>query len=120
MKKYLLGIDIGSSSCKLTVLDQSGRFIGASFQEYRPLTPQPGWAEQDPEDWYRAMIVALQKLTKENGIELGSIAAVGSTGQMKGVTFIGSDSKPVRNTILWNDLRNVEEVLSLKGLHGST
>ena len=106
MKKYLLGIDIGTSSCKICIIDEAGSFVGAVAQEYRPLSLKPGWFEQDPEEWYQAVIDCLGTLKKDSGIRLQDIAAVGTTGQMKGATFMDSRGEAVRNTILWNDLRN--------------
>jgi xylulokinase len=118
MNKLLLGIDIGSSGCKACLLDEEGNFAGSASREYRPLSPQQGWFEQDPRDWFAAACYALGELRERQGIDLARIAAVGATGQMKGVTFIGHDGQPVRNSILWNDLRNIEEVKTLQGRHG--
>ena len=118
MKKLLLGIDIGSSGCKVCLLDEEGNFTGSASREYRPLSPRQGWFEQDPQDWYAAARFALGEVRERQGIDLGSVIAVGTTGQMKGVTFIGHDGQPVRNSILWNDLRNLEEVKALQDRHG--
>jgi len=118
MKKLLVGIDIGSSGCKVCILDEEGNFVGSASREYRPLSPQQGWFEQDPRDWYSAACVALGELREQQGIDPGLILAVGTTGQMKGVTFIGRDGQPVRNSILWNDLRNLDEVKALQSRHG--
>jgi xylulokinase len=118
MKQLLLGIDIGSSGCKACILDEAGNFVGSASKEYRPLSPKQGWFEQDPQDWYSAACSSLGELRDRQGIDLGRIIAVGATGQMKGVTFIGHDGQPVRNSILWNDLRNLEEVEELKNRHG--
>ena len=81
MKKYLLGIDIGSSSCKICIIDEAGNFIGSLAQEYRPVSLKPGWFEQDPEEWYQAAIDSLRILKKNSGIHFQDIAAVGTTGQ---------------------------------------
>jgi xylulokinase len=118
MNNLLLGIDIGSSGCKACVLDQEGNFVGSASREYRPLSPQQGWFEQDPRDWYAAACSTLGELRERQGIDLRQVAAAGATGQMKGVTFIGQDGQPVRNSILWNDLRNLQEVKALRGRHG--
>ena len=114
MQKYLLGIDIGTSSCKTCIIDEVGNFIDSVAQEYRPLSLKPGWFEQDPEEWYQAAIDSLRILQKHSGLPFQDIAAVGTTGQMKGATFMDSRGKVVRNTILWNDLRNLNEVDELK------
>ncbi|MCX6090621.1 MAG: xylulokinase [Candidatus Atribacteria bacterium] len=110
MEKYLLGIDIGTSGCKCSVINDQGKMIASSSQEYVPFSPQPGWMEQDPFDWYHALILALRKLQNESAIDLKNIIALAPTGQMRGLTFIGKKGEVVRNSILWNDLRCQEEV----------
>lgn len=120
MKKYLLGIDIGSGSCKLCLLDKRGLVVGSAAQEYSPLTPNPGWAEQNPEDWFDAAIATLKTLSRSTGIDPGEICAVACTGQMKGATFIGADGQAVRPSILWNDLRTIAEVEELKTRYAET
>lgn len=114
MSRLLLGIDIGSSGVKVCLLDEQGGFVGSASREYRPLAPRPGWSEQDPRDWYRAACQAIGELRQRSGIDLRRVAAVGAAGQMKGATFLGADGAPVRHSILWNDLRNLEEVAELR------
>jgi xylulokinase len=118
MTKLLLGIDVGTSACKVCVLDQRGRFIASTSREYRPLCPQPGWFEQNPDDWYGAARDCIQLLGENGQVDIDRIAAVATTGQMKGATFLASDGRPVRNTILWNDLRNLAEVAELRHERG--
>ena len=114
MRKHLLGIDIGSGSCKVCLIDEDGGFVGSASKEYAPLCLQPGWFEQDPMEWFHALIQCLHTLVRETGIDLHGICAVAATGQMKGATFIGHSGQIVRRTILWNDLRNTAEVEELK------
>jgi xylulokinase len=112
MRRLLLGIDVGTSGCKVCLLDEEGEFVASAAQEYRAQSPRPGWLEQDPEEWYRAACACLSRL------ELSQVAAVATTGQMKGITFLAADGSSVRNSILWNDLRNLQEVTDLKREHG--
>jgi len=118
MKRLFLGIDVGSSGCKISALDETGTFIASVSQEYRPLSPRSGWIEQNPEDWYRSVCESILKLQNQHYIDLTCIAGIGATGQMKGVTFMRSDGRPVRNSILWNDLRNLKEVEDLISDYG--
>ena len=55
MKPYLLGIDIGTSACKAAVFDQNGEVVASASEEYPVDYPRPGWAEQNPEDWWHAV-----------------------------------------------------------------
>ena len=108
MSTYLLGIDIGTSACKLCIIDETGRLVVSANQEYNLLILQHGWIEQDPDVWYKAVINNLRIVKKD--FDLKYISAIGVTGQMRGLTLIGNSDNVVRNSILWNDLRNTSEV----------
>jgi len=118
MAELLLGIDVGTGSCKCCLLDSAGNVVGRSVQEYSPHQPRPGWVEQDPADWYGAVIACLRRLGQEAGTASSEIAAVGTTGQMRGATFLDAAGSPVRPSILWNDLRCTEEVAELQAASG--
>jgi xylulokinase len=118
MTRHLLGIDIGSGSCKVCLLDEGGGFVGSASKEYRPRCPHPGWFEQEPMEWFDAFLQCLRELARNARIDPHSICAVGATGQMKGATFVGRAGQVVRPTILWNDLRNIAEVAELMTRHG--
>ena len=108
MKNYILGIDIGTNSCKSCIIDENGKLVAHESHDYNPLIIKEGWIEQNPYTWYEAVLSSLQKLSRK--IDLKKITAVGIAGQMRGLTFIGNSGNIIRNSILWNDLRNVEEV----------
>jgi xylulokinase len=114
MGDLLLGIDVGTSSCKCCLLDADGNVLGSAAQEYSPCFPKPGWVEQDPSDWYRACVASLQRLAQQTDIPLSRIGAVGTTGQMRGATFLDRSGATVRRSILWSDLRCELEVAELK------
>ncbi len=118
MNRLLLGIDIGSSSCKACVVEETGAFVASASCESRPISPRPGWLEQDPEQWFQAALACLDTLREGESVDLRRLAAVATTGQMKGITFIGADGRAVRNSILWNDLRSQEEVVELRREYG--
>ena len=65
MKEYILGIDIGTSSCKTIVIDTDGNVVDSARYEYGISCPQYGWAEQNPEDWYQAFRQGLQEFFEE-------------------------------------------------------
>ncbi len=110
MDDYLLGIDIGTSGAKCAAIDARGNFVDGSSAEYLPAVKEAGYSEQNPEDWYRSVREMLVSLSRANPHILSKIAAVGVTGQMRGLTFIGSSGDSVRDSILWNDLRCMREV----------
>ena len=91
------------------------KVVASTSYEYNPLIIKQGWIEQDPISWYKTVIVTINKLGID--LDLKRIAAVGVTGQMRGITLIDSSGNVVRNSILWNDLRNVEEVNEINREH---
>jgi xylulokinase len=114
MNANLLGIDIGTSSCKCIIVEPEGKIIAEATQEYKPIVDSTGLAEQNPEDWYQALLRGLSKLKEASHYGFQEVAAVGTTGQMRGPTFLNSARKPIRNSILWNDTRCTDEVLEIK------
>ncbi len=110
MSDYLLGIDIGTSSAKCILVNAGGNVVAETSSDYHPTARRPGYSEQDPEKWYRSAAALVRSLLdKKVGVARG-IVAVGVTGQMRGVTFIGGSSGAIRDSILWNDLRCINEV----------
>lgn len=112
--KYLLGIDVGTSSLKTTIVTSEGELKGAASNEYPTYYAKPGWAEQNPEDWYSAFKVTLAKAIKQADISGNNIYAIGVTGQMIGLTCLDKQKNVLRPTILWMDQRNIAQVNWLK------
>ncbi|MGD0724787.1 MAG: FGGY family carbohydrate kinase [Spirochaetia bacterium] len=119
MKKHFLGVDVGSGSCKVSLMDEAGEVLASAAREYTPLSVRPGWFEQDPIEWFQAFVACLDIVASESGVDRRTISAVAATGQMKGATFIGRSGQVVRRSILWNDLRNRAEVEELKRRSGT-
>jgi len=97
-----LGIDLGTSSLKALVLDVDGGIVGRASASYSMATPQPGWSESDPEDWWQAAGTAARQAAGDHATE---IAAVGVSGQMHGVVLSDDIGQPLRPAILWSDGR---------------
>ena len=110
---YLLGIDIGTSSTKTTIIEPDGRLVSLASEEYAFQTPKPGWAEQDPEIWYQAVIHTIQKALDQSTIDPGEIIGIGLSGLMHGPVFIDKDGQSIRPSIIWADQRSGEQVKSL-------
>jgi xylulokinase len=108
----LLGIDLGSSSVKVSVIDgESGRALSsASYPptEMEISAPSPGWAEQDPEDWWRNFTVALAACLEPVGTRRKDIGAIGISYQMHGLVVVDRNMKVLRPSIIWCDSRAVE------------
>ena len=111
--KTLLGIDYGTGGCKVTVLDEAGGFVGEASTEFKTSHDHPGWSEQEPEDWWKALLASLGKL-REKGVDLKSVAALALDGSTHNAVLLDGDYKPVRRTIMWTDQRATAECEALK------
>ncbi|MBI3004506.1 MAG: xylulokinase [Ignavibacteriales bacterium] len=109
MKKYALGLDIGTSGVKGIIIDDDGTTVALATEEYPLSTPKPNWAEQDPEDWWRASVKVIRKLTLGRGKSRGIINAVGFSGQMHSMVLLDARDKVLRPAILWCDTRTDAE-----------
>src|SRR5258708_2796271 len=104
----LLGIDLGTSSVKAVIIDERTQLLGIGSQEYPIHVPQPGYAEQDPEDWWRASVKAVrQALAQAGHIEIN---AIGLSGQMHGGVLLDARQQPLGPAIIWADQRGAAEV----------
>jgi xylulokinase len=103
----LVGLDVGTTGVKAIALSETGEVLARAEEEYPLAIPQPGWAEQDPEDWWRATERALARLD-------AGAAPVGLTGQMHGLVLLGADDRVLRPAILWNDQRTGAECAEIE------
>ena len=119
----ILGIDVGSSSVKVSVLDAlTGISIASSYSpasEMAIIALKPGWAEQDPDVWYMNLINAIRGVFNDTGIDPGEIEAIGISYQMHGLVIVDGNLKPVRHSIIWCDSRAVEIGNNAFGVIGS-
>jgi xylulokinase len=108
----LLGIDVGSSSIKLSLLDAgSGKKLASvqyPKQEMKIISQQAGWAEQNPEDWWQNIQYGLKELLQNKSVDLKSVQAVGITYQMHGLVCVDEAHRVIRPSIIWCDSRAVE------------
>jgi len=109
--RYLLGLDIGSSSVKACLVDETGARTLAAAQspadEMAIAAPQPGWAEQDPESWWEHAVKSVRKCITQAGVSGKDIACIGISYQMHGLVCVGKDKKSLRPSIIWCDSRAV-------------
>jgi len=117
MRNCLLGIDIGTSGCKCTVIDDNGAMIAEASSGYGTAALNPGWSEQRPDDWYSALIFSLRSISRNDAYAIRDIRAVGLTGQMRGITLIGDTGTVIRDSVLWNDNRCETEVREILDKH---
>jgi xylulokinase len=107
---HLLGIDVGTGGTRGILLDSDGRVISAATVEHSPMSsPQIGWAEQSPEDWWHAACKAIKQCLAKSSTPAEEIAGIGLTGQMHGLVLLDGHDQVLRPAILWCDQRTEEE-----------
>ncbi len=106
---FILAHDLGTTGNKATLFDDRGNLVASHLASYSVSYPQANWAEQDPEDWWRAVCHATRALLAKAGTTLRKIAAVTFSGQMMGIAPIDAAGVPLRSAIIWADQRAVAE-----------
>ena len=102
----LMGIDVGTGGTRALVIDEQGGIVASATAEHAPFaSPETGWAEQDPRDWWRATREAVAQVLQKPGVSADAIKAVGLSGQMHGSTLLDSHDQVVRPALLWCDQR---------------
>ena len=113
---YYIGIDLGTSAVKLLLVDEKGAICGSVTKEYPLSFPQPGWSEQNPADWWKAVQHGILQLTEH--LDKSQIRGIGCGGQMHGLVALDENDAVIRPAILWNDGRTAEETEYLNTVVG--
>lgn len=109
--KYFIGIDLGTSSVKVILLNSEGQVVSSVTKDYPLYFPHDGWSEQNPEDWYNEAISALGELLESKDKE--NVASISFSGQMHGLVMLDKNDNVIRPAILWNDSRSFKETDTL-------
>ncbi len=112
-----IGIDLGTSAVKLLLMDESGAILNVVSREYPLCFPQPGWSEQNPQDWWTQTLEGIRELTE--GFDRSQVAGIGAGGQMHGLVVLDEADTVLRPAILWNDGRTQEETDYLNTVVGT-
>lgn len=99
-----IGLDLGTSSLKAVLMDATQRIVGEATAPLTVTRPHDGWSEQDPQSWCDAALTVLRTLGAAH--DLSGVAGIGLAGHMHGATLVGTDDKPLRHCMLWNDTRS--------------
>ena len=105
MKQQLLGIDIGTSACKVAVFDEDGKVLAQANRPYRVYYPQNGWAEQNPEEWWEAICDAVREALSEESVSAEQIKGIGVDGQSWSAIPVDENGSVLHNTPIWMDTR---------------
>lgn len=119
-KKLLLGIDFGHGGCKITLIDYKGYIIAEATEEYKTEHPHPSYSEQDPRDWFSALVKCLKNIKEKNKINFKTIIAISLDASTHNAVLLDKNMKVIRPTIMWTDQRSINEVASLEKRWGKT
>jgi len=110
-----LGLDIGTSGVKAILIDRAGKALGEeTAKAVEPVRPHPGWSEQNPADWWDAVLKACDALSKSHPREMAEVRGIGLSGHMHGAVLLGSKDEVLRPCILWNDGRSAAECAEME------
>jgi len=110
---FVLAVDVGTSSLKTVLYGLSGEILGTAASRYSYQTPQPDWAEADPENWWQAFCTAIDDL-RGRGWVLADCQVLAYTGQMHTGVLLDDENQPLTPTILWLDRRAALETVELQ------
>lgn len=105
MKEQILGIDIGTSACKVAVFGSGGNVLAQANQAYEVYYPKQGWAEQDADQWWQAICLAIQKVLGADGVSAADICAIGVDGQGWSAIPVDKEGAVLDRTPIWMDTR---------------
>lgn len=104
-RKLLLGIDLGTSACKVAAFDAEGRAAAQSSQPYHVYYPHPGWAEQDPREWWEAICLGIREVLAQDGVSGEAVCGIGVDGQSWSAIPVDSGGEVLARTPIWMDTR---------------
>src|SRR5665213_4081752 len=103
-----IGLDIGSSAVKVGLFREQGEVLATANHPYATAEPRPGYKEQDPRDWWNAVIQGIREVL--GVVPNASVLAIGIAGYVSSLTFLDAENKPLRPSICFQDQRAFAEV----------
>lgn len=108
-RELVIAHDLGTSGNKATLFDSDGVLLGSSFEGYSTSYPHPGWSEQNPQDWWSAVVKSTRKLLETVPAASKELVAISFSGQMMGCLPLDNQGQPLHNAIIWSDQRASRE-----------
>jgi xylulokinase len=114
MEMHVLGVDVGTGGTRAVVVDGNGRILASATEEHEAFaSPKIGWAEQRPEDWWRATGLAIRAAVEQGKLRREQIGCVGFSGQMHGAVMLDGAGEVVRPALIWCDVRTEKQCQEL-------
>lgn len=115
---YVLGIDLGTSSLKGSLFNESGILIDSISSTYPIINPEKGYSEQNPMDWINALEDILQKFEQRVLDFNKELSGISFSGQMHSLVLLDKNNETIRNSILWNDVRTTQQCNEIMNIFG--
>ena len=120
MRKHVLGIDVGTGGTRAVIMAEDGSIVASATEDHEPFaSPKIGWAEQHPEDWWRAATLAIRKALAAGKLKSEQVACIGFSGQMHGAVMLDSSDLPVRPALIWCDVRTEKQCQEINARIGA-
>jgi xylulokinase len=108
--RYLLGIDVGTTSTKTAITDFQGKILSHCSSDHELYVPRSGWAEEDPLAWWQGLVRTTKTCLSQSSVDAAEIAGIGVSGQIPTMVLVDKNGKPTRKAILYSDARAIEEM----------
>jgi len=118
MPELIIAHDLGTTGNKATLYNPEGRLLASAFCAYETDYPRPGWAEQDPHDWWRAVAESTRNMLAQANVAPADVAVISFSGQMMGCLPLDRAGRPLRKSIIWADQRAVEQAKRIEDALG--
>src|SRR5215467_1135523 len=114
MEMHVLGLDVGTGGTRAVIIGANGQIVASATEEHEPFaSPKIGWAEQRPEDWWRAAGIAIREALDQAKLRGEQISCVGFSGQMHGAVMLDGSDEVVRPALIWCDVRTEKQCQEL-------
>ena len=117
-QRYVLAYDLGTSGVKGALVNMQGEVIDTATADYLLYTPNPNWAEQDPEQYWQGVCEVTRQVLEHTGVAPDTVAGMAFGTQWKGIIPIDKDGKVLHNSIIWLDARAVDQAKRLNEKFG--
>ena len=118
MGRHLLAIDQGTTTCRAVIYDVEGHIVAEAYREVYAYHPQPGWAEADPQDWWRGTVAVVREALSQSSTSSSNIAAIGLSALQHAIVPVDTEGNPLARAMLWMDQRCAPQVAWMIHEHG--